>query len=118
MTADNNQYEPVQRYSSREVEGAIAENDLGKLSNIVIAVSMYATDLQEAESLCARLATHEDENVRGNAILGFGHLARRFGKLNLPNVKEIIESGLQDKSEYVRGQAWAAADDVAHFLGR
>jgi hypothetical protein len=55
--------------------------------------------------------------VRGNAVLGFGHLARRFRRLDEGVVRPIIENALLDADPYVRGQADAAADDVAHFLG-
>ena len=62
------------------------------------------------------IASHPHFNVRGNAVLGFSHLARRFGRLDSA-AREIIEAGLRDGDSYVRGHANAAADDVQHFLG-
>ena len=52
----------------------------------------------------------------GNAIPGFGHIARIHGLLNESTVKPVIEAALRDESEYVRGQANSAANDVAFFL--
>jgi hypothetical protein len=67
--------------------------------------------------VCLRLSGHPHFNVRGNAILGFGHLARTCGALDEGRVKPLIERALKDTDEYVRGQANAAADDLAHYLG-
>ena len=115
--SEQHKYDQIRDYSCEEVQAAIQEDDWWELSKAVIGVSMYASDLDYAEGLCIRLAAHEHFNVRGNAVLGFGHLARRFGELNASDAKGIIESALQDDSEYVRGQAWAAAEDVTQFLG-
>jgi hypothetical protein len=54
--------------------------------------------------------------VRGNALAGFGHLARRFGMLDRRRVQRLIEIGLHAHHEYVRAQAESAADDVETFL--
>jgi len=63
-----------------------------------------------------RLATHPDATVRGNAILGFGHLARRFRRLDRQTVEPLVTAALSDQSEFVRGQAEAASDDIGFFL--
>lgn len=103
--------------TAEEAEAAIARDDPAERYVVPISVSMYHEDLEWSQSLCIRLSTHRDATVRGNAVLGFGHLARRFRTLNQGVVLPIIESTLQDADPYVRGQANAAADDVAHFLG-
>jgi hypothetical protein len=56
--------------------------------------------------------------VRGNALLGFGHLARRFHTIpNRASVAAAITAGLADADASVRGQAEAAADDFRQFIG-
>ena len=50
-------------------------------------------------------------------VLGFGHLARRFRRLDEGVVRPIIENALADANPYIRVQADAAADDMTHFLG-
>ncbi len=111
-----NTYEPIPEYPRDEVEQALARNDPEELLRVVIGVALYEEDLGYSQQLCIRLSSHEHFNVRGNAVLGFGHLARRFRTLNKTLVKPIIERSLRDPSDYVRGQAVDAADDVAHFL--
>jgi len=100
-----------------EMKAAIDRNDPNELPTAVIGVALYHDDPVFAQDVCVELATHEHDLVRGNAVLGFGHIARRCGSLDEGAVRPIIESALNDRSDYVRGQAWAAAEDVCHFLG-
>lgn len=63
------------------------------------------------------LSSHPHFNLRGNAVLGFGHIARVHGQLDENVVHPIIAAALRDPDAYVRGQASCAADDTAFFLG-
>jgi hypothetical protein len=94
---------------------AINRNDTMLLPSMIIATVLYDDDFEFARTACIRLCEHEGEIIRGNAILGFGHLARLFGKLGEQEIA-IIKRGLHDPSDYVRGQAHAAADDLKQFL--
>jgi hypothetical protein len=95
---------------------AIDRNDTKVLPSMIIAAALQEQDGDFARTACMRLSQHPDEIVRGNAILGFGHLARLHGKLGKPEIA-IVQRGLHDPSDYVRGQANAAADDLKQFLG-
>jgi hypothetical protein len=55
--------------------------------------------------------------VRGNAILGFAHLARRFRRLDRAVVEPLVVTALSDPDPYVSGHALEATDDLRHFLG-
>jgi hypothetical protein len=77
---------------------------------------LYNNDRVFLDALCLALAGHRDEYVRGNAILGFGHIARRFGRVPHQAIG-LIEKALLDESIHVKGQAWAAASDVVQFTG-
>src|SRR6185295_6125780 len=109
------QYEPIDPMSREEVEAALSRADPEELYRVVIAVGLHADDCEWACAICLHLARHHHFNVRGNAILSLGHLARRFGYLD-PVARRTIEDGLRDVDEYVRGQAVDAADDAHHFL--
>jgi hypothetical protein len=85
------------------------------LRTAIVSLALRDNDRAFVERACIDLSAHADEFVRGNAILGFGHIARRFRLLDRSCIP-IIERGLDDTSEHVRGQAWAAADDVVFFL--
>ena len=113
----NSSYEEIPGYSRKDAAEAVRRNDPAELRIVVLSVSLYARNRNFAEQFCENLACHSDEVVRGNSILGFGHLARRFRESDADRVKPIIEAGLTDKSQYVRSHAWSAAEDVNRFLG-
>lgn len=102
--------------SKEEAFAAVKIDNVAELPHIVIAVSLNEENLEWAQEYCLSLASHSNEYIRGNAILGFGHLARRFGRLTAA-AKPLIQAGLTDTSSFVRGQAVSAADDVGQFLG-
>ena len=100
-----------------DVDAVIAKGDPHELLYVPIVASLSPPDILWAEAICIRLSQHPNWNVRGNAILGFGHLSRVYPQLNLGVVKPLIEAALHDEHPYVRGQASGAADDVEQFLG-
>jgi|SRR5688572_7881779 len=110
-------YELIPKMSVADVEAAIGRNQPEDLLRAVLSAALYGRDLEWAQGVCRRLAAHENFNVRGNAILGLGHLARIHGRLDRLVALPIIEAGLIDSHEYVRRQAYAAADDIKHYLG-
>lgn len=102
--------------SRGDVEHALIRNDPEELRTVSLSVAMHPAEAEWAESVCLTLVTHPDSNVRGNADLALGHLARVHGRLGREAIA-VVESGLRDPDSYVRGQANAAADDLEHFLG-
>jgi len=102
---------------SKIVEGVIERDDPLELRDWIVELASESADRALAENCCAHLARHRNAVVRGNAMLGFGHLARRFGRLDVHRVKRLVDIALHDGSEYVRAQARSAADDLRTFLG-
>jgi hypothetical protein len=109
-------YESIKVSSREEIEAVISRDDPNELLYAVISAALYSEDPDWAEDVCVRLSQQDHFNVRGNAILGVGHIARIHKKLTEKRVKPLIESALKDESEYVRGHANSAADDVNFFL--
>ena len=112
----NRMFQQPEWQGKTEAEAVMANDDPHNLSVSVIAVALSAPDLDWAQSYCLQLALHPHPNVRGNAILGFGHLARRSGSLDEQAVKPLVEAALRDPDGFVRSQADSAADDLRHFL--
>ena len=111
-------YEPIAAQSRGDAEAALRRDDPTELLRVPLAASLHTDDRQWAEQLCARLAMHADPYVRGNAILGFGHLARRFGMVDWQLVQPLLQRALTDPHPHVRGQAASAADDLRDFAGQ
>lgn len=112
----NNMYEQPTYDGAQALVEAIEANDPNVLGPMIIGAALYEDDFDTVYDACLKLSSHPDEVVRGNAILGFGHLARLFGRLG-DEAPSIVRRGLVDDSDYVRGQAYAAAGDLQHFLG-
>lgn len=109
--------DPPPPFTRANVEAALARDDADALARAVIAAALGEEDAAWAEDVCLRLAAHPRANVRGNAVLALGHLARIHGRLGRGRALPVLEAALADADEYVRGQAHAAVDDVEHFLG-
>lgn len=102
-----------------DVEAVIARGNPDELLYVPIVVGMNAADFDRewAEGICIALASHANFNVRGNAILGFGHIARTCRSLNTEQIVPLISNALSDPSEYVRDHADNAACDLQVYLG-
>jgi len=98
------------------VENAIEQDDPIELMDIALDIGLETSDCEWGQSCCIQLSRHRNAQVRGNAVAAFGHLARRFGRLDPQRVRRIVDVALYDPSDYVRGQAESAAEDLATFL--
>ncbi len=95
MATDNIQrtrvYTPLQHYSTRtEVEECLQYGSWECLMRLPLALGQSFPDWRYAESVCLRLAKHDDPAVRVNACRGFGYLARTRKRLRKSRVQPII----------------------------
>jgi hypothetical protein len=103
------------RFRAR-AESAIAQDEAESLRDVAREIGLEAADREWAQSCLIQLSRHRDAEVRGNALEGFGHLARRFGRLDPGRVRRIVGLALIDPSERVREKARSAAIDLKTFL--
>ena len=103
-------------WTQADAEAIIVRDDPEDVLYVPIVVSLNPPDCAWAQEICIRLSSHPHEDVRANAVLGFGHLARICGALDEARVRPIIESALNDPSPRVRGAADNAASDTGMFL--
>lgn len=106
-------------WTEADVEAVVARSDPQELLYVPIVVGMNASDCERSwvENIFLKLAEHADFNVRGNAVLGFGHIARTCRELDLERIVPVIAAALNDPHEYVRGHANNAACDLELYLG-
>lgn len=106
-------------WTESDVEAVIARGESSELLYVPIVVGMNADclDVKWAQDICFRLAGHVDFNVRGNAILGLGHIARTCRELDVEQAVPLIAGALIDNHEFVRGHAESAACDLHIYLG-
>jgi HEAT repeat protein len=105
-------------WSEADVEAVLARGEPSELLFVPIVVGMNADQCERewAEGVCFQLARHPDFNVRGNAILGLGHIARICRALNTGVAVPLILQALDDPNEYVRGHAVSTASDLLTYL--
>lgn len=111
-------YEAVDSISREQAEALEQSGELEALASAILSIALSDPDVEWATAFCLRLAMHEDEAARASALLGLGHLARRFRTFpDASRVAGALERGLHDPSTFVRQQADAAADDFEQFVG-
>jgi len=71
-------------FESRDATAlTVRDGSVPEVCEAVIAASLGSDDPAWVEALCVDLArTHDHLEVRGAAILGLAHVARRFGELD------------------------------------
>lgn len=109
-------FQDLLHITENEVSAALLRNDPDELQFVSITIALSGLDRRFSQSVCYQLCSCEDGRVRGNALVSLGHLARRFGQLDEPLIKPVIESSLQDRDEYARMCAKSAADEIHQFL--
>ncbi len=103
-------------FTPDDLHDAINRNAPDEIFLVPLTAALLATDVAAAQEACITLAVHANPIVRGNALLGFGHLARRFRCLDERRVKPLLEAGLRDADDNVRILAKSASDEVCQFL--
>jgi hypothetical protein len=99
-----------------DLQRAIAADEVMALGTLIVGAALYEEDFDAAYGACLALVHHRDELVRGNALLGFGHIARRFRRIG-DEALDLVRAATVDSSVYVRGQAESAAMDLRDYLG-
>lgn len=101
-----------------DVEAVLLRGDPGELLYVPVVVGMNAPSCgaEWAEQVCVGLANHPDATVRGNALVGIGHVARTCAELRDPRSLLAVQEGLNDPEPRVRGHADDARSDIELFL--
>jgi HEAT repeat protein len=109
-------FQDLEAPAPKDVHAALLRNDAEELRLMAITIALSGLDFNLTQTVCIRLASFPDSQVRGNALVSLGHLARRFGQLDEQAVRPLIESALHDGDAYVRERAKSAADEIHQFL--
>lgn len=97
----------LKEFESREPDRMVA-------GLLAISLQDLAYDLALQRAL--DFAADRDEQLRGIGVLCLGHIARVYGRLDLDAADAAVRAGLTDESDFVRGHAESARDDVIQFL--
>ncbi|WP_374691892.1 hypothetical protein [Accumulibacter sp.] len=105
-------------WSNEDVEAVLLRGDPEELFYvpIVVGTNAPACGAEWAEQVCVRLSSHPNPTVRGNALLGIGHIARTCLELRDVRSVQAVQQGQHDLDPYVRGHSEDAISDIKHFL--
>lgn len=99
-----------------EIEDLIKSDQYDEIAKEIIGLAMYEEDYEFSLKMVISCSYHTNEIVRGNGVLCLGHLARVHRKLPKESTISILNNALKDDSDYVRGQAFSAIDDIELFV--
>ena len=100
-----------------QIEAALEHEEPEELLGVIIDIALAADDAAWAEDCLYRLVVHPDTDVRGNALMGFAHLAARFGGVDRERLTPVLLAGLRDEKPYVREQAEACLEELGWQVG-
>jgi hypothetical protein len=118
----SNTYEEIASITHEEAErvalDAQGSGDTSGLVRAIIALALNDSDRDWTTEFCLRHVEHIDVDVRGSAMTGLGHLARRFKSFSdITQIEAVLKRALTDTNATVRGHADDAADEVEQFAG-
>lgn len=109
------EYEEAEPQTREEVTERLRTGSNEAVARLLIGIGLYEDDFQFALTSVLSCVAAENANVRGNAVLCLGHIARVHSEMPVACV-EIINRALTDADDFVRGQAMCAAQDVGQFI--
>ena len=109
-------YRPLPVYSDEEINKIMIDGTYEELGILSLAVGMNHHDWKFAQSICLKLAEHENEAIRANAVFGLAYIARTKGRLSNHLVKPVIFRELR-RSENFRWRIEDTISDINLFLG-
>lgn len=113
---DHGEYREVPGFERRAALAALDSGDVGRMVEALLGLALHDPDWNWIQDLCIRYSDHPHANVRGIAVLSFGHVARIHAKLETGRVLPILRRARQDPDPFVRGQAHSALEDVQSFV--
>ncbi|MDK8182029.1 CPCC family cysteine-rich protein [Paenibacillus sp. UMB4589-SE434] len=113
-------HESTERYSNnieknQEIINLINSDNPDTIVRGFLSLALNADDGEFVQELMVRYTQHNNENIRGIAILCFGHIARIHGAVNKELIIPLINDALNDESSFVRGHANSDLDDINMF---
>jgi hypothetical protein len=114
------QYQTVRKITREEYEQMIQTNDPAMISSALLSISYWESDWRWAQEQLLLFTEHRGPRVRYTAALGFGHIARFNGQLDLEKVEPVLRrmasSDDSPPEMFVRGTAADSLEDIEIFI--
>lgn len=109
------QYEEIEIKNNDYYIKQINSNNKDNVVKGLLGLALHGSGFDFIQDTLVKFSKNEDGNIRGIAILGFGQIARIYGKVDKDVVLPIVKNGLKDISKFVRGHSNSALDDINFF---
>lgn len=92
----------------------LTTKDLSKVTEALISIGLNETDSTWAQEICLRYMSNDDEDIASAAIIAIGHIARRFGQLDMAKISPALQQA-KTKSPFLSGAVQDTLDDIQMF---
>ena len=106
----------LSEYSDDEIMDKLYHGNNDELKTLAISVAEYHPNYLFAQDLCFFLLDNENEEIRGNALLGLSFIARRFKQLDVDTLISLLRKHRFTSSKK-KSRAEDAFEDISLFTG-
>ena len=116
VDSTNNKELEKEEYSREKALEVLSSLDMETVVYGLLGIVFCDSDWRWVQQICLEYSNSSDENIRGIALLCFGHIARFHRKLDVEVIKPVLLNALKDESAFVRGHAGDALSDIKMFV--
>ena len=109
-------FEPLHFTSEERTLEDISTGDRELATKAMFAAALECDNASFVQTLAVALTLSSEPDIRRAGVLSLGHVARRFGAVELPAVEAIITRLNGD--EALHGALYDLQEDLAVFVGR
>lgn len=107
------------RYHDPDLEHAeavryLATSDVNKVTEALISIGLNELNGEWAEHTCLQFIDHPDDSFSAAAIVAIGHIARRFGAVDMVKITPAFERARR-RSPSLSAAVNNAMDDIEMF---
>ncbi|NVZ49334.1 hypothetical protein HX792_03240 [Pseudomonas sp. B6002] len=92
----------------------LATSDVNKVTEALISIGLNELNGEWAEHTCLQFIDHPDDSFSAAAIVAIGHIARRFGAVDMAKITPAFERARR-RSPSLSAAVNNAMDDIEMF---
>ncbi len=109
-------YQELSDFDEFNADEILQNATVEELLELPLTAGLYWASAERAQKVCLALITHENANVRANAVMGLGHIAYTKGKLDKRLIKPYILQEIRTNTEF-RGSIMGSIEEINLYMG-
>jgi hypothetical protein len=114
----NGKYVDYYDFDSDRVDDLLKSTNINDKLDALLFTVLGSGDYERSDQVIFEFSQSTEQNLRTNAILCIGHLARIYKKVNLEKYLPILDSIIRDQDEASIGRAEDAINDIWIFCDK